>query len=492
MTAGMTRPAAAVAAVMVMLLGVLVIPQSTSAAGTDLSGSLQTEQGATSILGGGDHFFVKFGADAAFGIVWGTNTTPNNVYFVAIKARYLGMAQVYDSNGNQVGTNQTVKVYTMYAVKLDDILEFNDSDGSGTLPYFREYYNGNFTGSYFSLEPIYKKVDLKTAWTASQVTSATTNTTKTWSFTLSARNLSYTAIPNGSYTGPTGDNTFNEVSLTFHLQAKMVQVDNATIPQWRITVTRGMGMMGNMMRFSNAERMPDLVMSGKMITYRVKWDSSFQGWDFDAANTHPALIMEFGAIVGNYIPPAMATWMETRMIQAMNENGYMSCRSGGNQVDADGTTGVYMTPKPITTPSLTFGGESTQIGRFEWVSDVTVDGVQEQLHAQLMAGVPVWAVGANGALFHGFAVIGGIAYPGGEQIVNDPTFSSDALVDLGSRTPVLGGGILLIGLLIAVIVIIVAVVIALTEKKPGQKSHQIYERVVSSQPGEWQKYYNKK
>ena len=482
--------AAAVAAVLLMLLGVLAIPSSASAASTGLSSRLQTEQGATTILGGGDHFFVKFGSDAAFGIVWGTNDTPNNVYFVAIKARYLGVAQVYDTNGNLVEANRTVKIYTLYAVKLEDILEFNDSDASGTLPYYRVYNNGNFTGDYISFEPLYKSVDLKTAWTASQVTTEDANATRIWSFSLSAKNLSYAPLDN--YTGPTGDDKLNDFSLTFHLEAKMVQVDNATIPQWRITVSKGM--MGNMMWFSNAERAPDVTMSGKMLTYHVKWDSSIQGWDFDASDANPVLMMEFGAIVGNYIPPTMATWMETRMIQAMKENGVMTCRSGATDVDVDSSTGVYMTPRTVTTPALTFGGENTRIGRFEWVSNVTVDGIQEHLHAQLMAGVPMWAVGANGALFHGFGVIGGIAYPGGNMIIHDPTFASDALIDLGSKTATstFPLGILVIGLVVAVVVIVVAVVLSLTEKKPGQKAPQNYERSRGSQPGEWVKYYNKK
>jgi hypothetical protein len=488
MTARISTSAAAVAAVMVMLLGVLAVPPSASAASTDLSSRLQTEQGTTTILGGGDHFFVKFGADAAFGIVWGTNDTPNNVYFVAIKARYLGVAQVYDDDGNLVQANHTVKIYTLYAVKLEDILEFNDSDASGTLPYYRVYSSGNFTGDYISFEPLYKSVDLKTAWTASPITSADTDTTRTWSFSLSAKNLSYT--PLDDYTGPTGDDNLNEFNLTFHLEARMVQIDNATIPQWRITVTRGM--MGNMMWFSNAERAPDLIMSGKMLTYNVKWDSSIQGWDFDADAGNPALVLEFGAIVGNYIPPAMATWMETRMIQAMNEEGVMNCRSGETDVNVNSSTGVYITPRSVTTPSLTFGGEKTRIGRFEWVANVSVDGVQNHLHAQLMAGVPIWAVGANGALFRGFGVIGGIAYPGGNSIVHDPTFTSEALIDLGSKTNVFPVGVLVVGLIVAVVVIVVAVVLVLGEKKPGQKGPQNYERSRGSQPGEWAKYYNKK
>jgi hypothetical protein len=486
------RTAGATVAVMLMLLGVFAIPASVSAAPVTVSSKLTTDTGTTTDFGGGDFFYVRFGADAAFGIVWGTDTTLNNVYFVAIKARYLGMAQVYDTQGTMVEANHTVKIYTVYAVKLEDIFEYNDSIDNGIFQGHRTYANGNFTGNYVHNEDIYKKVDLKTAWDQSLVTYAETDDTRTWSFDLTAKDRPYTTLDN--YTGSTGDNKLNDLKLTFHLSAKMVQVDNATIPQWRITVQRGTmgGMMDNMMGFNDAQRMDDYRVSGKIITYNVKWDQSIEGWDFDAADSNPTLLMEFGAIVGNYIPRGMVSWMGWNMLRAMNENGTMTCRSTSGDVSVDQTTGTYSTPKPLSAPALTFGGDKTRIGAFEWISNVTVDGNQEQLHSQIMGGVPVWSVAMNGAVFAGFAVLGGISYPGGAMIVHDPTFSSDALVDVGGTNPRAPVFLFVVGAIIAMVVAITIVAVIMMEKKPGQKAQQSYERKMSSQPGEWAKYYDKK
>ncbi len=489
MTGRIATVACAMFAVLLMLLGIFAIPSSASAAPLRLTDRLTTDTGTTTDLGGGEYFFVKFGADAAFGIVWGTETNENNVYFVAIKARYLGMAQVYDGEGNLVAENQTIKVYTLYAVKLDDMLEFNDSNDNGVLQGHRIYQNGNFTGDYSHAEAMYKKVDLKTAWDQSPVVYEETDDSKSWSFDLTATDLPYVALDN--YTGATGDDKLNNLTLTFHLEANMVQVDNASLPQWRITVQRGM--MGNMMGFYDAQRLENTLISGKMITYHVKWDQSIQGWDFDSANSNPTLLMEFGAIVGNYIPAGVATWMGMAMMTRMNEAGTMTCRDTSGSVNVDDSTGTYSTPRALSQPTLTFGGDRTRIGQFEWVSNVTVDGNQEQLHAQIMGGIPFWAVAMNGAVFAGFGVLGGISYPGGSIIVHDPTFTSEALVDVGSKTgttfPV---GLLIIGAVITTIVIIAVVLLVLMEKKPGQKVQQNYERTMSSQPGEWAKYYNKK
>jgi len=490
--------AGAMIAVLLMLLGIFAVPAPASAATTNLSDKLTTESGPTVILGGGNHFFVKFGSDAAFGVVWGTEQTPNNVYFVAVKARYLGVAQVYDNEGNLVEANHTIKIATLYAVKLDDILEFNDSGSDGIFQGYRVYSNGNFTGNYKHIEQLYKKVDLNTSWTASPVTEESTDDSKAWSFGLSANDLPYVPFspPAGNYTGPTGDDKLNNLTLTFHLEATMVKVDNVSVPQWRITVNRGM--MGQMWWMTNIQQMDPMLYSGKMITYHVKWDQMIQGWDNDSADANPALLMEFQAIVGNYIPPAlvsamhMATLSYAWMIANMNENGRMICRVNTGDTAVNESTGTYTAPKPLATPTLTFGGDNTRIGRFEWVSNVTVDGIQKQLHAQLMGGVPIFAIGQNGALFGGFAVLGGIAFPGGGTIVHDPLFSSEAYVDLDTGSePQFPGFILVIGMVAVAVVVIAVLAFVMMDRKPGQKTPQNYERSMNTQQVDWSKYYKK-
>ncbi len=496
--------AGAVFAVLAMVLGVFAIPAPASAADDNLTSSLETEDGATTVLGGGDHFFVKFGSDAAFGIVWGTQETPNDIYFVAIKARYLGVAQVYDQAGELVEGNHTIKIATLYAVKLDNILEFNDTEqalSNGTLLGHRVYENGNFTGEYRSAERIYKQVDMNTAWTQSDVVDETTDDSRTWTFDLTATDLPYLTEGFENYTGPTGDDKLNNLTFTFHLEATMVQVDNVSIPQYRITVSRGMMGMGSMMWMTGIERMDPKVVSGSVISYNVKWDQLIDGWDYDAANDNPMLLMEFEAIVGNYIPPALAqamhmyTWAYLAMIANMNEGGYATCRVDSGDVNLSASTGTYANAKPLVSPMLTFGSDNSRIGRFQWVSNVTVDGSQvvNGVHSQLMGGVPFWAIGQNGAVFAGFAVLGGMTFPGGGIIDHDPTFESDALVDV-TGLPTDKPFPIVLGLvaIAATVLIITVLAVVLMDRKPGQKAQQSYERNTQSQQVDWTKYYNKK
>lgn len=495
----------AVFAILLMLAGGSAIPNA-SAADTSLTTNLDTETGATAVLGGGDHFFVKFGSDAAFGIVWGTQETPNNIYFVAIKARYLGVAQVYDTDGNIVESNHTMKIATLYAVKLDDILEFNDTEKlltNGTLLGHRIYQNGNFTGMYNSLEQIYKKVNLNTAWTQSDLVDETNGDTRAWTFSLTAGDLPYVTTGFGNYTGPTGDDKLNNLTLTFRLETSVVRVDNVSLPQYRVTVSRGMmGMGGGMMSMTGIETMEPKVISGDVISYHAKWDQMIDGWDFDTADANPTLLMEFGAVVGNYVPPALASGMHMygysymNMIREMNEAGYARCQTPTGDFDVNDGSGTYSTPRVLSSPMMTFGGDNTRIGRFQWVSNVTVDGNQMMngVHSQIMGGVPFYAIGMNGAVFGGFAVLGGMSFPGGAMIDHDPTFESDALVDVSGlpneRTFPIGLlGLVAIGVAVLVVLIVVLVMM---DQKPGKKVQQSYETRNQKQSVDWQKYYEKK
>ncbi len=482
---------AALASVVMLMLGALALP-SPATAEVSLSDQLTEEVGTTDILGGGDRFFVKFGDDAAFGIVWGTEDTENCVYFVAIKARYLGLAQVYDGDDNLLQEDYSLKVYTMYAVKLDSIVEFDDIDDNGVLQYQRTYDEADIEFTTYAgvgKEPTPKKVDLSTAWTASDVVAMEDDDGKSWSFDLTANNLTYTMLDENA-TEDVGDGILNSVTLSFKLEASAVQMENATLPQWRITVTTGpLGMM----TFLDPERLDDMQISGDVIQYDVKWDQEIVGWDFDPDNENPMLLIEMHNIVGNWMSQLMAKWMDMRMLSHMNAIGVMACESTEGELNINETTGMLPTVKKLTATQLTFGSDWTRIGLLTWVDDAIVDGEPAEVKAQVMAGHRVLAFGEGATRFEGFVTLTGLSFPGGGLITHDPTFSVDALVNI-STTEKAEMPVLLLGMA-AVIVIIVVVAIAavmMGGNRPKQGVKNGYEKSRDSRPGEWERYYNKK
>ncbi|UCE90780.1 MAG: hypothetical protein JSV90_04925 [Methanobacteriota archaeon] len=485
------KMAAAAATVFMLALGALMTPAPASAE-TLLGDELTEEVGSTTTLGGGDHFFVKYGNDAAFGIVWGTEEVENNVYFVVIKTRYLGLAQVYDSDGDILEEDHAITVKTMYAVKLDSIIEFDDADGNGVLQYQRAFNDvaGNFSETYTGPETTYKKVDLNTAWSASDVEFVENDGDMSWSFDLSAGNLSYTMLYENA-TEEVGDQVLNNLTLSFNLEASKAQVDNASLPQWRITVTTGpLGAL----TFIYPERLDDMQVNGNVIKYDVKWDQVIDGWDFDPANENPMLLMEMHGIVGHFLTPLMAKWMNMRTLSHMNAVGAMEADSTQGTVEVNETTGELPSVKKLTATKLTFGSDWTKIGVLTWVDDVTVDGEPEKVTAQIMAGHRVLAFGDEPYVrFEGFVTLTGLTFPGGALVVHDPTFSADVLVDFDlaedRKIPVT-----LIGIAAAMaIIVIVAIAILVTSgDKPKKGLKDGYDKGRSSRPGEWERYYNKK
>ncbi|HUV61055.1 MAG TPA: hypothetical protein VMW71_02685 [Thermoplasmata archaeon] len=480
---------AALTSVVMLMLGALVLP-APAAADIALNDELTEADGSTTILGGGEHFFVKFGEDAAFGIVWGTEDVENNVYFVAIKARYLGLAQVYDADGNVLESDYSLKVYTMYAVKLDSIVEFDDIDDNGVLQYQRAYNedDSEFT-TYAGPEPTPKKVDLRTAWTASDVEATEGDNGKSWNFELTAKNLAYTMLEENA-TPDAGDGILNSLTLSFNLEANVVQVDNATLPQWRITVTTG---PLDMMTFLYPERLDDMQIAGDVIQYDVKWDQEIDGWDFDPANENPMLLIEMQNIVGNWMSKLMAKWMDMRMLSYMNAVGVMACESTEGALEINETTGDLPTVKRLTATQLTFGSDWTRIGLLTWVDDAMVDGEPAEVKAQVMAGHRVLAYGVGETRFEGFVTLTGLAFPGGGLIVHDPTFSVDALVNISiGQAEEMPTVLLGIAAVIVIIVVVAIAVVAAGRGKPKQGVKNGYEKSPASRPGEWEKYYNKK
>jgi len=456
----------AVTAMLMMIMGILTVPAQVSAETVTMNEQIETEDGATDILGGGDHFFAKFGTDASFGIVWGTEAEKNSVYFVAVKARYLGLAQVYNNNGEMVEENRAVKIYTMYAVKLDSMLEFNDSDEDGILNYTRTY-DGDEFKDYTYDETVYKKVDLNVAWDASEIVETDGDDCREWTFSLTATNLPYELVDESAQ-DDVGDNVLNELTLTFHMTADLAQYDDASLPQWRVTTTNG---PSGQMAFKNATRLDPLQVEGKVMKYDAKWDQEITGWDYDPKNANQAVLLEFHSLVGNFISPTMATWMEMHTLTYMKEDGVMSCESTEGDLEVNETTGDLTKAETLTQTKLSFGSDWTGIGELSWTRDVTVDGDAEQLKVQIMAGHRISTtakVEGEWKTFTGFIALCAMAFPGGNSIVHDPVFSSEALVDVSPGDKSELSVLLLVMVVVIVLVAVAIVAIMITRKQPGK------------------------
>jgi hypothetical protein len=406
----------------------------------DITDRLVEARGSTDMLGGGDYVLIRFGADAAFGVLWGNASNPNHVYILAIKARYLGVAQVYDQGGREVTRNYPIKIYTLYALRLDGLVEFRDADGDGMAAYRRGYDGQNFTW-YSETEEVSKRADLRTSWTPGTVTRGSAPGERSWDFNLTASDLPYVGVNNTVVSR--GDNLLNEIEFTFHLRASLEEVDNATVPNWRITVDTSRARPVVM----DFERLEDLTFRGKVARYSAKWDQRISGWDFDAGPDR-RLLLEFAAVVGNVIPLGTAGWADAAYLARANETGRARYDTPTGNESANETSDLSA-PRLLRSPYLDFGGNWTRIARFAWV---TSDGSSQPLYGQVFAGRRILARGEAGSLFAGFILLGGLSYAPAADIVHDPDVALDVLAELD-----LGAGAGLVILVAAVVLGIVAV-----------------------------------
>lgn len=469
---------------------------------------IYTERGATEAYGGGNYYLIAFGTqktglDAAFGVIWGTEENPNSIMPFAVQARYLGVAQVYDDNGNVIEENYPIKVYTFYGLKLETILEFNDTNGDGICNFIRDP-DAAWWQSKWEHEPIYnKRIDLNTAWTVSKVSSSENKSTqeKSWQFTLTAINQAYKRLrlQRPLDEGAEG-NVLEKLEFTFHLRAKLVEVDGIPVPQFNVTITDDPDLEDEAAAWPvlSSERMEDKMYTGKKALYGIKWDHEIDGWDFNPNNQNKSLLMEFRAVLGNFIPATTTHWFRAQFMQRLGEDGRARYRNeNGMWVNSTADDPEPLAPRRVRN-RIEFEGNWSKVGRFTWASNVTVDGQEKEMYAQVQAGIPFALPGRYGRLYSGFALIGGLSYPGGDSIYHDPGIEGEMTFDISSSTndvePKLQPfSFIVLGLLIVAVVAVVIVAGSRGKGKRPEGFENSYDRYTSSYAQQdWSQYYERK
>lgn len=495
-----------------MLFVGLCFSSSVSAGGENIkyeSDKIFKATGTTDALGGGDYVYIQFKNDAGFGVLYGTEENPNSIIILAWHTRYLGGANVYDENGALIGQKIPIMVFTVFAQKLEDIFEFNDTNGDGIATY-KKSGSGLFDQQYPLHEPIYKKVSLETAWTRSDVIEITDKDARerSWEFSLNAIELPYEAIGiSDSINHSVEHEALERVEFTFHLTAGLISIDNQSIPYYRVTVRKepGTGLKKGYTVLSS-ERIENRYVSGQRGLYTVKYDHEIEGWDFDPTNENKMLLLEFGAILGNVIPANVAEWIKMQFIKDIGGHGSVEYETDDGTEEATEDTAVNETeplpqnPKRLRHRYIRCGGNWESIGNLTWISNVTVDGQEDQMYAQIQGHVRFAAKGPRGNVFAGFALLGGFSYPGGSLIIHDPSMSSEALIEMSFATPLTTLPWFIWIALGAVIVVLAVAAVSLYRINKGKKeqyfseSFDTYEPKPEEGPTEenWQKYYGKK
>ncbi len=470
-----TKTAAVFAALM---LGLVALgPTTTRAEILSIEDHLALETGSTAEWDGGDYValnMTKGDSTAWFGVVYGNETHGNSVTIVSAHLRFLGGAEVRNKDGAIMVPATGIPVLTVYIQKLAVLIEFSDTgyiaDFGGSIEgadngLFDFAHQGCTIDEFClgSMEPVHKILDLNRSWERSEIVETKTlgTTEKEWTFTLSAKNMTYTKIwdnqppvnDDGSRPGEESDGSVGEVAFQFHI-GTVLDDFGVEVPWYRVTYDQG--------HIIDSSEAAPKTYNGTSLTTEFKFDHWINGWDYQSKDN--LLMLETFTAFGTFIPTFVQEWLDAQFVNATagDQLGIAEIETftGGEQ-DITGTDTMPQESARLTKDSIVFRDNWQKVGEMTWVSNVTVDQEEKDMHFQIHAGQNLNMEGENrDGYLHGIMFIGGYVYPMGHDIFHDPSYIAHALfldlgVNLGPLGAILGAAVfmLMVGTVAAVVVL---------------------------------------
>jgi len=339
------------------------------------------------VLGGGEFIGIRNrDNDAMIGILYGTESDPNNVYVVSIFTRYLGVADIYGENGKELASGKPIPVRTIYAQRFDAIYEYEDKDSDGVWDSRRmaqgQGPNGDDNATDVSTrDPVFKKVSLHTAWTPTDVTKKDNgNGSLEWELTLTADDLGYKSPLLGLPVDLRND--LEEVSLTFHLYVEKMNVTKEDVPVYRVDVSKG----GGTWNIDDVGPAGNRSYSGAVIDADVKYDHFIEGWDFSRWNDAPSLMLSTEVLFLTAVSPEVSEWLRYQYRDRFGfGNGTADFETDQGR-EVVGTNGLRQMsgdlvldqsvarPRMVRKNSLGIADNWDKVGTLNWLSNVTVAG----------------------------------------------------------------------------------------------------------------------
>ena len=360
-------------------------------------------------FGGGEWVRVRIG-DVSLGVHWATNESlrKGGVMFFLDYQRFFGAAELYDEQGNYLGT-RALPVHTFVAQHFDRMFEFLD-DGDGLFDLRPETDLRNRSAGDVPV----KYLDLNTGWYLDGSIEPVVTADAAWvNFTVSTVDVPYTRVwDNVSWiwrSGLPSDGALERISLTFHLSAT-AEDGSVAIPVYRVTLASGRERLPIASEF-----LENRTREGSLITVDGKYDQRIEGWDF-GGDARARLGLATGLTFGNRISSPVLLWMQ--------EQFGGSCLRGDSFYHCEGDASPTR-PVLIARDRLEFAEEWRRAGDWYWVSAVTVDGRPDTMTFEIYHAERARDL-YDGHL--GIRLLGGFVYPQGQVIEHDPGLSATSVL----------------------------------------------------------------
>jgi hypothetical protein len=173
---------------------------------------------------------------------------------------------------------------------------------------------------------------------------------------------------------------------------------------------------------------------GTSLTTEFKFDHWINGWDCQSKDN--LLMLETVTAFGTFIPEIVQDWLDVQFVNETVEEPITVAEIEtftGGEADMMDTDGIPSGSHRLSKDSIIFKDNWQKVGEMTWVSNVTVDGQEDDMHFQIHAGENLhWPNDEDTGYVNGIIFIGGYIYPMGEDIFHDPAYTAHALfLDLG-------------------------------------------------------------
>ncbi|MGA1819445.1 MAG: hypothetical protein ACMUHU_00395 [Thermoplasmatota archaeon] len=241
-------------------------------------------RGETRDLGGGTYIRIDFGERGTLVFLWGTRADRGPITVITRGMDILGH-MILENGTKKPITSESVTLY-----RIDSLVEFEDANRNGI-------FDPSSTVSFVdqaSGDRIIKAASLELAWSFRQREPVITREGIEWTFSLEARNVSYTRVARdaASMTAESvRPSTFVEsIRFVFHLKAGL-SAEKRMLADLR---TEAVSSTVQRMEKEKAYELEKLNLTTKM-------DHIITGWDYAPDNTRASLMLKFGLHVGRTI-----------------------------------------------------------------------------------------------------------------------------------------------------------------------------------------------
>lgn len=432
---------------------------------------------------------LKLG-DAKMRLSWGTAEEPGEISLFTTQTHFMGVADLYDSRGRfdkRVG----IPVNTAFYQKLDGIIEYDDLNNDGLFNVKSQGKAGTLdeiTKANVSHESIMKYISYSNlTWTPSVLTEECNGNVCQFDFSLEATSISYQG------NDVNASQSLDLIKYIFHITTTETAVEVEAMPHYRVETHKD---RHKNLKIDYTKQIGSSNITADVLKNVWKYDQILEGWDASSNESRLMTVVEYG--MGAYMKDSVAEWTMDQFQkmpgpkpfvgQAKKESAIhtpppppknvhdkfghpLKCGGsyvemgnngqGNEQKDSKKFEKTHCSPEGeelmeegvsnasvVRAGGLHFDNDGAKMASIRWVSNATVDGVEEEVLFQVHGIRPINKGDLqNSSLpnghYKGVRMIGGYNHPVGENITHDPEYDIDVMtidtagfgepIDLGNR-----------------------------------------------------------